>query len=146
MRTGSWTYFREAIAAWGYAPGEPLQNLARNTVGALLAFPRLEAHAFHSSKVDVLVMVVMIAALFASTARLPAHWSVYLGTTVLVPLLSKDLMSYGRYAVAAWPAFVLPALVVRGRHRRWALPLLLALFLAGRLLLVRRLVAWEWVG
>ena len=77
---------------------------------------------------------------------LPLHYTVYAATVLFVPLLTKDLMSFSRYAVTAWPVFLVLVLRIPAHHHRWALPTLTLLLLAGRLTMTYRFVNWQWVG
>jgi hypothetical protein len=92
----------------------------------------------------VLVMAVSLIILAAGVRRLKLHESAYAASILIVPLISKDLMSYSRYAITAWPLFLIIASWLCDRKRLMAT--ILALSLIVQLFLTVRLVNWDWVG
>jgi Gpi18-like mannosyltransferase len=136
------------IKGWSgnYGFESPLTNLVQNTWGTFLNFSSLPWHAYNRSQLDFLVLLVSLALLVLGVRRLPPHHVLFAAGVLAIPLLTHDLMSFGRYALVAWPLASVPLLVVAPRYRRWLLWTLLPAMLVGQLGLVARFVNWQWVG
>lgn len=141
-KTGDATFFFTVQRRW--FSGQPgLDNLIGN-LAAVFRLPDLQWHNFHSSRVDALVMAASLLILALGMRRLQSHETVYTAAIMIVPLIAKDLLSYSRYVMPAWPLFFILAAVFR--RRAWLFGLLLLVSLLGQVVLTMRLVNWEWVG
>jgi hypothetical protein len=124
----------QSAPGWGQAPG-PASWLKLPLLRELWADPRpglLLRSGLHAG-----VTFGLLALVPATWRRVGRGYAVYLAVCVGLPALStKDFMGLGRYALAAFPAFLTLALLLRGRPRltrAWlaASALLLAGFTAG---------------
>lgn len=141
-KTGDPFFFYTMQQRW--FAGESMAGNLFHNLGALFRFSELQWHSFHSSRIDALVMAVSIVILAAGARRLKGMETAYAAAILVIPLISKDLMSYSRYAVAAWPLFLIIA--TWSVNRKWPAATILILSVIGQLLLTVRLVNWEWVG
>lgn len=146
VKTGNPLHFCEATGWWGYNQGTLGENLINNVYHTLSHFDQLPWHQFHSSQLDYVVLVVCISMLLIGLRLIPAHYSVYAAAVILVPLLTKDLMSFSRYAVVAWPIFYVIPVVLRDRARRWVCGVLTLILLVGQFGNIAAFVNWVWVG
>jgi len=146
VKTGDPFYFAKITTWWGYESGSWIQNLVNNTYGKVLEFGSLPWHGFHRSKLDFIVLFLASIFLLLGLRVLPRHWVVYSLLILIIPLLTKDLMSYCRYMLMAWPVFVVPVLLVRRRRLAWTFSILSLLFLCGQLLSISHFVNWFWVA
>jgi Gpi18-like mannosyltransferase len=146
VKTGNPFYFCEATGWWGYDQGTLWENLVNNTYHALLRFDQLAWHQFHSSQLDIIVLVIWVSLLVIGLRLVPLHYSIYAAAVILVPLLTKDLMSFSRYAVVAWPVFYVIAVALRDKARRWVCGVLSLILLIGQFGNIAAFVNWYWVG
>ena len=146
VKTGDPFYFTQATDWWGYHEGTLRANLWHNTCVTAAEFTRLPWHGFHRSKLDFIVLAVSAVVLLFGFRAVPLHYTVYAGAVLLIPLLAKDLMSYSRYALLAWPLFLIPVVLVRDEFRRWVFGILSVLFLLGQMTNMAAFVNWHWVG
>ena len=146
VKTGDPLYFMQATTWWGYDDGVSLRHLWHNTYGNAMRFLHLPLHGFHHSKIDVLVLVAATGAIVAGIRRLPLHYTAYSVAVILVPLLTKDLMSFSRYALMAWPLFCVPSVYLKGADCRWVFGIALPLLLAAQCACMGGFVNWHWVG
>jgi hypothetical protein len=144
IKTGDPFFFFRVQRFW-FAGAAGLENALHN-LGAVFRLGELRWHDFHSSRIDVIVMIISIFLLLSGIRSLRASETAYAVTMLLVPLVAKDLMSYSRFALLAWPLFLSLALALRGRARNWLLGAILAAFLVGQLTLTVRFVNWQWIG
>ena len=77
---------------------------------------------------------------------MPPHYWAYAVAMLLIPLLTKDLMSFSRYALLAWPVFYVPVVLVREQSRSWVLGVISALLLVFQMGNMAAFVNWHWVG
>jgi hypothetical protein len=145
-KAGDPFYFSTASAWWGYDQLEPLQNLWHNTVESFRDFRNMPWHGTHRSQVDFMVLALSCVLVAVGLRILPAPYTAYAAVTIVVPLVTKDLMSFSRYAVTAWPLFYLPVVLIRQEFRRWVLAFVLLLFLIGQMMNMALFVNWHWVG
>lgn len=145
-KTGDPLYFVQATEWWGYEPSQVWRNLWSNTVGMAIRFSTLPWHGFHHSRMDFLVLITSVVALVAGLRRIPAHFSAYAAAVILIPLLTKDLMSFSRYVLVAWPLFLVPAVLVPHRLRAILLGTLSVLCLLAQMSNMGSFVNWHWVG
>jgi hypothetical protein len=126
---------------WGRTASLPLQGVFM-TVGRIMA-----GNALPIEFVDLAVVVFMGLLAWAGLRRLPAAYSLYLWTGLLINLstvrIGQPLSSEARWAVMLFPAFITLAFLGR---RPWVHRLIfypstaLFLFLAGQYIM------WGWVG
>ncbi len=145
-KTGDPFYFATASEWWGYNQLKPLENLVHPTVESFRDFRDMPWHGTHRSKVDFMVLALSCILAAVGLRVLPAHYTAYAAVAIVVPLLTKDLMSFSRYMVTAWPLFHLPVVLIREEHRRWVLGLVVALFLVAQMMNMALFVNWHWVG
>jgi Gpi18-like mannosyltransferase len=147
MRVGDPLFFTHVNEWWGYDSGAWLSNFLANTIGTAETFALRPWHGFHYSRIDFLVLVAAGIGCFFALRSLPLHYNVYSISIILIPLVTKgDLMSFCRYSLLAWPLFLLPARLMRGRVRAWACGVAGAASLVGQLFWMGRFVNWQWVG
>lgn len=145
-RTGNPFFFRSAIGWWGYEGRLSFANLWNTMSGKFEHFSSMSWHSFHDSQLDFIVFLLAIVLLVIAFRTLPLHYSLFAVTVIAVPLLSKDLMSFSRYVVVAWPLWLAFVGVVRPRYRHFVCGILLLLVLAGQLINAEHFVNWQWVG
>ncbi len=143
-RVGDPVFFHTVQYKWRNVTADPLGNLWRNVVDRLSGFFALDLHNFHSSKIDVLVMVAFACIIVAMwrDSRFPRELTIWAAVLWAVPLISKDLMSFSRYMAVSFPAFYFLA---RSR-RRWVPIAFLVAFFAGYLIALAGVVGYRWVG
>jgi hypothetical protein len=148
QRTGDALFFNQVTKGWGAAQGlgSPWQHLVANTWDTLHAFGELPWHEYHRSKLDFLVLCASLLALWAGARVLPLPWLALAAALLLIPLLTKDLMSFTRYALVAWPLFCVPPLLLQPRIRAWTLSALALAFTLAQMSNAAAIVRWEWVG
>lgn len=148
QRTGDALFFNQVTKGWGATQGlgSPWHHLAANTWGTLKSFSELPWHEYHESKLDFLVLAACLITLVAGLRVLPLHWLALAAALIAIPLLTKDLMSFTRYSLVAWPLFCVPALLLRPEHRRLALSSLAVAFTIAQMANAAAIVNWEWVG
>jgi hypothetical protein len=147
-RTGDPLFFNVVTKGWGGAQGleSPWKNLVHNTWETLRSFDAMPWHAFHRSQLDFLVLVVALVLLAIGARILPLHQWLLAAGLLAIPLLTKDLMSFGRYSVVAWPLACVPVLAVRPEVRRVLVWSLTPLLVIAQMAAAARFVNWEWVG
>jgi hypothetical protein len=137
-------YFHTVQYKWANVTADPAGNLIRNTVGKIAGFFRLDFHSFHSSKVDVLIMMAFGLLLIAMwrDRTFPRELALWASLLWIVPLVSKDLMSFSRYMCVSFPTFYFLARL----RRQWVSLALLASFAAAYLAALAGIVGYRWVG
>jgi hypothetical protein len=143
-KTGDGLFFYSVQKRW-FSGGLGLENLWNN-LALVSQFGDLPWHSFHLSRIDVLTMVVSLALLLLGFRRLRPAETAYAAVVLLVPLISKDLMSFSRFALHAWPLFLTIGLFIAWPARRWLLCVLLAASLIAQIALTLRFVSWQWVA
>jgi hypothetical protein len=141
-KTGDPLFYYNIQQRW-YSGDSLIGNFFLN-LGSLFRFSELQWHAFHSSRIDVIVMTLSIIILMVGMRRLRITETAYAAVILFIPLIAKDLMSYSRYAITAWPLFLLIALWLS--NRKWLVIMILALSIIAQLFLTIRLTNWDWVG
>lgn len=130
-------YFLSVRSAWVEMPFPLFANLMR-----IVTFPDLHFHDFHSSLVDVLVIVTFFIVIITSRSYLKRElWLVSL-CVWLSPLLVTDTMSFSRYQIISFPMFIYLAHVLRG----YKYLVVLALFSVGLFVVSLFFVNWYWIG
>lgn len=137
-------FFATVQSSWGNMITSLIANAWLNTVIVGKNFMSLGFHRFHSSQLDFLVMLLFGGLLVAMWLNrdFPKHlvlWSTFLW---LVPLVSKDLMSFSRYMSASFPVFMYLAIQLKPR----ALFSLAVIFWAGYFWALARVIHYQWVG
>lgn len=146
-RTGNAFVFAEVIEWWGYDETSMWANFRHNTYETASEFAGLPWHGFHRSQLDFIVLALSSLVWLVGLRVIPLHFSMYAMAILIIPLLTKgDLMSYSRYALLAWPLFLVPVVVVREAFRAWIFAIVSVLFLFFQMLNVAEFVNWHWVG
>jgi hypothetical protein len=143
-QTGDWRFFSTAQKLWGYENQAFLTNLWRNVVGTAFEFTQLDFHRYHKSQVDYVTMLVFGGVLVAMWRRrdFPRALTVWSTLLWLVPLASKDLMSFGRYMCVSFPVFMYLTVALP-----WGVRLpLLAASAAGYYAALVGIIGYAWVG
>jgi len=143
-RVGDPVFFHTVQYKWRNVTADPLGNLWRNVVERVSGFFSLDLHSFHSSKLDVVVMVAFACLIVAMwrDSRFPRELTIWAAVLWAVPLVSKDLMSFSRYMAVSFPVFYFLA---RSRQR-WAPVAVLVAFFAGYLIALAGVIGYRWVG
>jgi hypothetical protein len=144
LRTGDWHFFSTAQQLWGYENVALATNLWKNLIGKALAFPNLPWHRFHSSRLDYLVMLAFGGILVAMwrDRRVPRALTLWSTLLWLAPLVSKDLMSFGRYMSVSFPVFMFAAVHLHGAART----AVLVACAAGYVAALYGIMTYAWVG
>ena len=137
-------FFSTVQYKWHTFATDPFGNLLRNTAGRVSDFFTLEFHSFHSSQLDVLVMLAFAALLVAMwrDRTFPRELALWASLLWIVPLVSKDLMSFSRYMSVSFPAFFFLARI----RPRWVPVAVLVLFALAYLAALAGIVGYRWVG
>ncbi len=119
---------------------------ALNPVKTLAAlFDPTTVHEFTGSVVDRTCFILMLYCL-PLCLRLDRSFAVWIYMLGVFPAMSGTFTSFTRYASTVFPMFVaLGVLLAAREHARWR-NVLLAVFLAGHLILLWRFVNWRWAG
>lgn len=140
VNTGSPIYWLTIQSSWYSSKGFsfPLfQNIA-----TIFKFFSLPWHSFHVSRIDVLTIIFAGILLFVSRKKLrPELWRMSL-LLWIVPLVTRDTMSFTRYQIVLFPLFLYLAQKLRGGGYIF----LLSVFCLGLFLLSIYFVNWYWVG
>jgi len=114
------------------------------TLVRLLFEQPLALHGFTNSIIDRVVFLLFLLMLALMFRRIHPSLTVYAAAVGLLNVVSGTFMSYSRYVLLAFPAFVVLALVLRGRRVRWlTLPLAGSwAILQGLLLAMHALSYW----
>ena len=137
-------FFHTVQYKWRNVTADPAGNLLRNTAGRIADFFTLDFHNFHSSQLDVLVMLAFGALLVAMwrDKTFPRELALWASLIWIVPLIAKDLMSFSRYVCVSFPAFFYLARV----RQRWVPAAVLVLFALAYLAALAGIVGYRWVG
>lgn len=139
VNTGSPVYWMTVQSNWGY-PSFPF-SLFWN-IFVIFNFFSLPLHSFHVSRIDVLTVIIVGILLFISRKKMrPEFWWIIFILWV-VPLITRDIMSYTRYQIVSFPLFFYLAQKLRGRGYVYVL----SVFCLGLFLLSIYFVNWYWVG
>lgn len=140
---GDWLFFSTVQQSWGN-PASVLQNLWANLIQRGLDLFSMGFHRFHSSQLDYLVMLLFGAAILAMwlDRNYPRELTIWSTLIWIVPLLSKDLMSFSRYMCVSFPVFIFLAL----KLKPWATRALLLVFAGGYWWVLARIIHYEWAG
>ena len=139
LQTGNPLYFYLMRQQWFNAAFP--ETLFHN-IQAVLNFGSQAFHSFHSSKIDIAMIIAVAFLLFKSRNKLPKElWfvSVILGIT---PLLIQDTISYSRLQIVSFPFFIYLSQVLNGLSYK----ILLALFIVGLFIISLFFINWYWVG
>jgi hypothetical protein len=137
-------FFSTVQYKWHTFASNPLGNLLGNTAGKIAKFFTLDFHNFHSSQLDVLVMLAFAALLIAMwrDKSFPRELALWASLLWIMPLVTKDLMSFSRYMCVSFPAFFFLARL----ERRWVAITVLIAFAATYFVALAGIVGYRWVG
>jgi hypothetical protein len=142
VQTDNPMYWQYIQSVWYSGPSifSPLNN----NIEQVIQFFSLPFHTAHESKVDVGMIVVVLALLIASKPffkKYPQLW--WLSFIIWVfPLIVKDTMSFSRFQSVSFPLFIFLAAKTTGWKFYVLCGVLLTLLLATSL----NFVNWRWVG
>ncbi len=140
LYTGNAFYWFTIQSSWNITQHGAFPLL--HTISTLFHFFSLSWHQFHSSKIDVLTIVIVGIMLFCSRKKLkPELWLISL-LLWLTPLLTKDTMSFTRYQIISFPLFMYLSQITN----RTTYGILLSIFCSGLFFLSLFFVNWYWVG
>lgn len=112
---------------------------------AAALFNPTTVHEFTGSVVDRTCFIFMLYCL-PLCLKLDRSFAVWIYMLGVFPAMSGTFTSFTRYASTVFPMFVaLGVLLAAREHTRWR-NVLLAVFLAGHLILLWRFVNWRWAG
>jgi hypothetical protein len=137
-------FFSTVLSSWGYMIKSAFGHFRDNLITTGTDFLSLGFHRFHSSQLDYIVMLLFAVVLVVMwlNREFPKQLTLWSSILWLVPMLSKDLMSFSRYMCVSFPVF----LFVGSHSKRWVLYLLLAVFCAGYLWALARVIHYQWLG
>lgn len=139
INTGSPIYWITVQSNWNY-PRFPI-SLFWN-IFVIFNFFSLPIHSFHVSKIDILTVIFVGILLFFSKKKLrPEFWWISF-ILWIVPLITRDTMSFARYQIVSFPLFLFLTQKLKGF--RYAL--LLFVFCLGLFFISLYFVNWYWVG
>jgi hypothetical protein len=139
LSTGDPLFFSRVIDLWEPAP--PFISLLKNLI-VIINFPFLALHSFHSSQIDVFMLILSLILIYKCRAYLRRElwWFTFLIT--LFPLLVIDLMSFSRYQTLCFPLF----LYVAAKLPRPAYFIVLTVMIPLLFITSLYFVNWYWVG
>lgn len=137
-------FFAVVQSSWGNMITSVLQNVWLNTAIVGKNFMSLGFHRFHSSQLDFVVMLLFGGLIIAMwlNKEFPKHLVLWSTILWLVPLVSKDLMSFSRYMCVSFPVFMYLAIRLRPR----VVFALVSIFAAGYFWALARVIHYQWLG
>jgi Gpi18-like mannosyltransferase len=143
LNTGNFIYFLYVRSFWSASNFTAIPFLAiLHNIALIILFPLLPLHAFHTSEVDLLTVLVFFLFLIKNKKILPkTYWLIALSLW-LSPLLVTDTMSFSRYQSVNFPIFIYLAHILKGKPYAFIFFLFLSLFAIVSLFFVN----WWWVG
>lgn len=142
VQTANPLYWHYVQSVWFRSPS--VWHTIKLHMQQIVSFFELPLHAAHTSKIDVLFLVVSLFFIIKSRkffAKYPVLWWFSL-LFWLVPFLTKDLQSYSRYQMLSFPLFIYIAAHVNGI----SFYLIAAFFYVIMLLTFLYFINWHWVG
>jgi hypothetical protein len=104
VQTGNALFWYSVQSVW-FQSSSIVFPLLHNLT-SLFSFWKLPFHSWHESKIDTFVAVSAVTILLVSKKYLkPQLWWVSF-FLVVMPLLTKDTMSYSRYQIVSFPLFI----------------------------------------
>jgi len=140
IQTGNPLYFINVRNQW-VTNELPLIRFFQNIM-TILSFSNLNIHAFHSSKIDALNAVVVLALLILSRNGLPKKLWWISFSLWLTPLMFSDLISFSRHQTVSFPIFIYLSQVLNGLSYK----IVLGLFIVGLFIISLFFVNWYWIG
>lgn len=143
FKMGNWLFFSTVQQSWGN-PTSAFTNLKANIIARGMDFYSMQFHHFHSSQLDYAMMVLFgaLTLLLWLDKTFPKQLALWSATIWIVPLISKDMMSYSRYLCVCFPVFMYLSL----RLKSWTLCVLVVLFAAGYFWALQRIIEYNWLG
>ena len=139
VNTGNPIYWMTVQSNWNY-PRFPI-SLFWN-IFIIFNFFSLPIHSFHASKIDVLTIIFVGILLFFSKKKLrPEFWWISF-ILWIVPLITRDTMSFTRYQIVSFPLFLFLAQKLKGKRYIF----LLSLFCFSLFFLSLFFINWYWIG
>lgn len=137
---GNAFYWVEIQKVWYKSPG--IAETFVNNVSTYFSFYDLPFHEQRKSQLDTAMLVVTLFFLVISKKFLkPQLWWVSF-LIWLVPLLTRDTMSFTRYQIISFPLFIYLAHILRGMTLR----IVSGIFLVLLFITMLYFVNWYWIG
>lgn len=140
LNTGNLFYFYSVQEEW-FKSSDIFRTFLYN-LKALLNFGNLAFHLFHESKIDSLMGLVSVFLLFLSKKFLPLELWLSSFALSIIPLLTKDTMSYSRYITVIFPFFVFLAFKLKGVGYGVVIGIFSTLLFITALYFIN----WYWIG
>lgn len=105
-------------------------------------FNQLSLHSFHSSKIDVLLVLLVGSVLFLSLGKIRQKLWIISLSIFLTPLLFNDTISYGRMQIVSFPLFLFLSQYLNNRLYY----IVLGIFTIGLLAVSLLFINWYWIG
>jgi hypothetical protein len=139
-----WFFFATVQQSWGNTVTSTLSNLWTNLAATGYHFISLQFHRFHSSQVDYAVLLLSGAAITAMwlDKRFPREFTLWSTIIWIVPVLSRDLMSFSRYLCVAFPVFMYLGVRLKPKTAVFVM----IVFAAGYAWALDRVIRYEWLG
>lgn len=140
LNTSDSLFFMKIRGAWTKNPNF-IDNFYNNIL-TILNFPSQKLHIFHTSKIDILMILVTLILLILSRTKIPKKlWLISL-SLFLSPLIFNDTMSYSRMQIVSFPLFLYLGIVTRGKYFFILVTTFAILLFLTSLLFVN----WYWIG
>jgi len=139
-KTGDLFYFMKTRSAW---TGEhSFVNQIIDNINRVAIFSSQALHSFHSSKIDIAVILLVFSILVFSLGQINKKlWLISL-CIFLAPLIFNDTMSYTRMQIVSFPLFLFISKILR----KEMVYFMFALFYVGLLITSIIFINWYWVG
>lgn len=140
LNTNDSLFFLKIRGAW--TKDSNFFDVFYENILTILNFPAQQLHIFHTSKIDILVILATLILLILSRTKIPKKlWLISL-SLFLAPLIFNDTMSYSRMQIVSFPLFLYLGIVALGKYFFiLAITFAILLFLTSLLF-----VNWYWIG
>ncbi|MBI2021771.1 glycosyltransferase family 39 protein [Candidatus Daviesbacteria bacterium] len=140
FQTSDSFFFKNVLSNW--FSGQLFGTMLIKNIITVFSFAELPFHGFHASKIDTVMTVFSAVFLIKSYQFLPRKlwWASLI--LLIVPLITKDTMSYSRYAIVVFPLFITLSSILN----KTAYLVLCGIFLLTLLTTSLYFVNWWWVG
>jgi len=137
VKTGNPLFFIKVRSLWYVPYPIPFASLH-----AIVNFWSQRWHLFHSSKLDILSILLAGLIIFKSRHWLPRSWWYTSLLLWLIPIIISDTMSASRYQVVNLPLFIYAAYAMP----RYVYRTVITLSALGLILVSIYFVNWYWIG
>lgn len=140
LQTGNFLHFANVQSNWFYSTNI-FQPILHN-LKLIFSWPILPFHAFHYSKLEVIMIITTTGFVLFSKNYLPNRlWQITL-TLWIFPLIIKDLMSFSRFLIFIFPIFLYLASLLSSKY----FVILTIAFYSLLLITSLYFINWYWVG